>query len=329
VLGQDLRGRGANPGDYEPFTTDAAISPVIDASSWTNVELHFDRWLNVHVTSLVNVSIKDSSGAWHAIWSDTDDGHIETSWNKVSYNVSLAAAGNPDFQIRFFTFGRFGNHAGWNVDRLFLRDGDTPLHIACGGCAGAPTFAGLTSAIDIDPCTDSGIQLDWAAAPAWGTGSTGSYSVYRDATPGFTPSGANRIASGVTATTWTDTTAPANTTAYYVVRAENDETCSAGPANNGVTETNAIEVSAINVTGAPGSGAVGDTLGVGRSGLDVRLVWTDVPGATQYAVERSSSADTGFAIVSQQAAALFDDVGVVSDGMTWYYRVTNSDACTN
>ncbi len=329
VLGQDLRGRGANPGDYEPFTTDGAISPVIDASSWTNVELHFDRWLNTHVTSLVTVDVKDSSGAWQAIWSDTDDGHIETSWNKVSYDVSQAAAGNPNFQIRFFTFARFGNHAGWNVDRLFLRDGDTPLHIVCGGCTGAPTFAGLVSAIDVDPCTDTGIQLDWVAAPAWGTGSAGSYSVYRDVTPGVTPSGANLIASGVTTTTWTDTTAPANTPVYYVVRAENDETCSAGPANSGVTETNLIEMPATNVTGAPGSGPVGDTLGVNRSATDVHLTWADVPGATQYTVERSSSADTGFTIVSQPAAAVFDDPGALTDGQTWYYLVTNSNACTN
>ena len=153
--------------------------------------------------------------------------------------------------------------------------------------------------------------------------------MYRDVTPGVTPSGANLIASGVTTTTWTDTTAPANTPVYYVVRAENDETCSAGPANNGVTEANLVEVSAINATGAPGTGPVGDTLGVNRSGTDVRLVWTDVPGATQYTVERSSSADTGFGIVNQPATASFDDPGALGDGMTWYYLVTNSNVCSN
>ena len=40
-------GQGTYDGDYEPFTTEYATSPVIDASTLTNGELKFRRWLNV------------------------------------------------------------------------------------------------------------------------------------------------------------------------------------------------------------------------------------------------------------------------------------------
>jgi hypothetical protein len=327
VLGQDLSGQGAHPGDYEFGTVHAATSPVIDASSWTGVELRFDRWLQSHSSSWgAYLDVKASGGNWVTVWSDTN-GRSDVVWTAASYDISTWAAGNPTLQIRFLQSARFGSASGWNVDRLALRDTTTPPFGACGGCAGSPTFAGLVTAVDVDTCADSGIELFWSAAPAWGTGSAGTYSVYRDLTPGFTPSGINLIASDIAGTTWTDGTAPTDTTVYYVVRAENDETCSTGPANGGVTETNGVEVSATNATGGAGSGSVGDTLGVGRYGADVRLTWMDVPGASGYTVERSSAADAGFTVVGQPSSAGFDDPGALGDGQTWFYLVTNTNAC--
>ena len=76
-----------------------------------------------------------------------------------------------------------------------------------------------------------------------------------------TPGSANQVVTGVAGTTWTDTTAPGNVTVYYVVRAENDETCGGGPNNGGLIEGNLVYAEAIDVTGQPPPGDVGDTLG--------------------------------------------------------------------
>ena len=56
----------------------------------------------------------------------------------------------------------------------------------------------------------------------WGSGTDGTYAVYRDAVPGFTPSGANLVTSGLTGLSYNDVGAPNDQTLYYVVLAESD-----------------------------------------------------------------------------------------------------------
>ena len=67
---------------------------------------------------------------------------------------------------------------------------------ANGSCTLSPTFAGVASATNAGSATCTN-TLTWAAGtPA--CGGTLSYSVYRSTTSGFTPSVANRIATGRT-----------------------------------------------------------------------------------------------------------------------------------
>ena len=65
---------------------------------------------------------------------------------------------------------------------------------ATGVCTLPPTFAGVASANNGRAATCAN-TLTWAAATPI-CGGTLSYSVYRSTTPGFTPSAANRIATG-------------------------------------------------------------------------------------------------------------------------------------
>ncbi|MFL6594443.1 MAG: carboxypeptidase regulatory-like domain-containing protein, partial [Chthoniobacterales bacterium] len=65
------------------------------------------------------------------------------------------------------------------------------------------------------------VAVTWAAPAGWGTNATdGTYSVYRNTTSVF-PAGA-ALASGLTATSYVDTTGVANTTYFYFVRAKNN-----------------------------------------------------------------------------------------------------------
>jgi uncharacterized protein (TIGR03382 family) len=89
---------------------------------------------------------------------------------------------------------------------------------ATGSCTLPPFFAGLASASNAQTST-CGVNLTWAAgAPA--CGGTLTYNVYRSQSSTFTPSVANRIASGLTGTSFNDMANLQNgVTYYYVVRA--------------------------------------------------------------------------------------------------------------
>ncbi len=106
---------------------------------------------------------------------------------------------------------------------------------ATGVCWLGPSFAGLVSATSSgsSPC---GLNLAWTAGTAR-CGGPVSYSVHRSTSSGFTPGVANRIATGLAATSFTDSGALAyGTTYYYVVRATDEA--------NGVQEANTVERSA-------------------------------------------------------------------------------------
>ncbi|HYV49711.1 MAG TPA: S8 family serine peptidase, partial [Myxococcaceae bacterium] len=88
---------------------------------------------------------------------------------------------------------------------------------ATGDCLLPPAFAGLTSAANAATAT-CGTTLAWSAATA-SCGGPITYSVYRSRTAGFTPSAANRIATGVSGTTYADGANLSSTAYYYVVHA--------------------------------------------------------------------------------------------------------------
>jgi hypothetical protein len=333
VLGHDLTGLGANLGNYEPQTTESAISPVIDASALVNGQLLFERWLNVANGSIAYLEARDAGGTWQTVYSTPSiGGFLESSWNSETFDVSAYADGNANFQIRFRQRSLIAgsSDAGWNVDQFILRDGSLPDLAACGGCIGAPTFAGVVSAIDDDPCADSTVTLGWAAAPAWGSGAAGTYSVYRDTQPDFTPGPGNLVASGVGTTSWTDPSPPSGVMLYYVVRAENDETCGNGPNNSGLTDSNLVYGIARNDTSQSAPGDVGDTLRVeGVGGAHARVSWATTGGAATYRLYRSSTPSGGFVLETETADLSYDDADVIGDGQDWYYLVNAVDACGN
>ena len=333
VLGHDLTGLGATLGNYEAQTTESAISPVIDASGLVDGELLIQRWLNVANGSIAYLEARDSGGTWRTVYSTpTIGGFQESGWNSNTFNVSAYADGNASFQIRFRQNSLIAgsSDAGWNVDQFILRDGSLPNFDACGGCIGAPTFAGVVSIVDDDPCADSTVTLNWAASPAWGSGTAGTYSVYRDTQPDFTPGPGNLVASGVGTTTWSDPSPPSNVTLYYVVRAENDETCGSGPNNGGLTDSNLVYGAGRNDTSQSPPGDVGNTLFVeGVGGAHARVSWIAAPGAAAYRVNRSSTPNGGFVLEAETPELSYDDPDVLGDGQDWYYLVNAVDACGN
>src|SRR5690606_39562158 len=69
-----------------------------------------------------------------------------------------------------------------------------------GSCTAAPVFAGLASATT--PATPTcRVDLAWSAATPVCAGPV-TYNIYRDSDPDFVPNPTNRIATGVTGTSW-------------------------------------------------------------------------------------------------------------------------------
>jgi hypothetical protein len=104
--------------------------------------------------------------------------------------------------------------------------------LATGACILAPGFAGAGTVTNPGASTCT-LNLSWNTATPTCSGSA-TYNVYRSTTSGFTPTPAERIATGLSALNFTDAVGIAGgTTYYYVVRAVDS--------GNGVEDANATQ----------------------------------------------------------------------------------------
>jgi hypothetical protein len=138
-----------------------------------------------------------------------------------------------------------------------------------GLCDIAPTFNGVSAAhADGANCR---IHLSWAAATSnCPLGATIRYNIYRSTSPGVIPSGTPYAVS--TGLTFDDTNVVSGTTYYYVVRAEDSTSASAGP-NHGNEEKNDTILFA-TAFGNPGAtGTWTDGAGDGGAFLSPDVPW--------------------------------------------------------
>lgn len=191
-----------------------------------------------------------------------------------------------------------------------------------------PSFAGLTSAYDSDPCADTGVSLGWKAPVAWGSGDSGTYAVYRDTVPDFTPSPSNLVASELTGTSYTDSTAPNEITLYYLVLAENNETCSTGPANGGVMDDNTVYFEVRDDTNQPVPVEIQSLMCEKNNQVHLRLTWTAIPDAVSYNIYRADNPQMiGAAKIGSSAELLFEDEGELTNANIRYYQVRAANSC--
>ncbi len=194
-------------------------------------------------------------------------------------------------------------------------------------------YALAISGVLAPPCADPPAPGGLVATPAganridlaWGAVAADSYSVHRATAPGGPY---QRIATGVTGTSYSDTSVSGDVTYYYVVTAVNDPNCESAASN---------EASAT----AYGDCAVAPTFGgltsVGPADAGgscvLRLGWsaatTSCPGPVVYNVYRSTTAGfvpgPGDLLASCVTETFFDDATAAS-GTEYYYVVRAEDA---
>lgn len=133
---------------------------------------------------------------------------------------------------------------------------------ATGQCTLAPNFTGAAAASNSALATCS-IGLTWPAATAQCAGPS-TYNIYRSTSPNFTPAPANRIATGVGPSPYTDVDALVSGTRYYYE-------VHAVDGSNGAEDGNTIERNAV-VTGPISSSNLTETF-EGAGGFDL-AGWT-------------------------------------------------------
>jgi hypothetical protein len=168
---------------------------------------------------------------------------------------------------------------------------------ATGSCTAAPSFAGAAAAANRAAATCT-VSLSWAPGSATCTGHSLTYNVYRGTLPTFTPAPANRIASGVTGTSYDDLGGLSNATTYfYIVRAV-DSSNGAEDGNlvaRGAFPTGPFELTETFEGGASGGGF--DHPGWTHQTLSGGVDWTlstsqsQTPTHSWYAADVGSVAD--------------------------------------
>ncbi|WP_147292911.1 beta-1,3-glucanase family protein [Dyella psychrodurans] len=153
-------------------------------------------------------------------------------------------------------------------------DNGSVFSVAIGDVFGATTSSTATLSVQQNTCTavpsapgglaaalnaSNQVNLAWGASTA-GSSCNVSYTVYRSAAAGFTPSNANQIAT-TSGTTYTDTSVAAAATYYYIVEAS--DAVGASAASNTATVTTPVSTCTTNCTspdaiaisaGGPGAG---------------------------------------------------------------------------
>jgi len=113
------------------------------------------------------------------------------------------------------------------VDAMTLTPGGSPPT-----CSSAPS---APSGLNATAISSSQINLVWTASTAPSGCTVNFYNVFRSTTAGFTPSGSNQIATGVSTTSYDDTTASCATTYHYAVEAVDSASASAASAQASAT----------------------------------------------------------------------------------------------
>ncbi|MFC2129604.1 T9SS type A sorting domain-containing protein [Bacteroidota bacterium] len=126
ALGTDITGNGAHPYSYEPGLTlansDLATSPTIDALYYKNLNIFFQRYLNVGANDKSAIEISTDNGAsWHVLW-DNLATVTDFDWSEELLPIPNIYAKTEELKIRF----RLGptssslNYTGWNLDDIFV-----------------------------------------------------------------------------------------------------------------------------------------------------------------------------------------------------------------
>jgi hypothetical protein len=153
-----------------------------------------------NVTFTATVSPASATGSVQFLDGSTVLGTVSLSGGSAAFSTLSLAVGSHSITA---VYGGDGNDTG-STSKALTETVNAPP-------PGAP------SNLTANAANSNTINLTWAASPTSGV----TYNVYSSANAVFTPSASNRIASGLTNTSYSNTGLSHGTTRYYLVTAQN------------------------------------------------------------------------------------------------------------
>jgi fibronectin type 3 domain-containing protein len=201
------------------------------------------------------VALHFSENYWSTAGSRVFNVSINGTQVLTGFDIVAAAGANHTANVQSFAANADGTGT---ITIAFSAVTDNPL--VCGieiGTA-APPALGAPTGLTATAISGGEVDLSWTASSTSGA----TYSVFRSTTSGFTPALANQLATGLTVTTYKDTTVTGSTTYYYLVQAvESGSTADSNQAS-ATTPISQGEITADVVDINAGGGEVNGTLGV-------------------------------------------------------------------
>jgi len=279
---------GYGPDNVYQYTLSTAHD--LSTASLTNT---FDISAKSPVTSGLHFS---SDGYAFVVYDNTSDAahkyNLTTAWD-----VSTASfdSSTGSFSSSETTGGGIWFDDDWSYLYLVGENSDTAHRVALAAIPGAPTSLSISTA------SASQLDLSWSA-PSSGADS---YKIYRSTSSGGS---LTTVATGITATSYSNTGLSTGTRYYYKVKATNSE------GDSGYSS----EASRFTTPATPMTLTASD-----QSNTQIDLGWASpLATPTGYYIERSTSSGSGFSQIANiiGSATTYSSTGLTQN-TTYYYRI--------
>ena len=247
---------------------------------------------------------------WTLAWTWPGNQQITQSWSSnYTQNGTSVILTNASYNGQIAP-GATVTGIGFNAN--FSGSNPTPASFTLNGSpcngAGGPSVPAAPTNLSASAASPSQINLSWTASPTSGV----TYNVYASTASGFTPAAGNRIATGVSGTSYQNMGLPAATTYYYVVTAANGAGESGG--SNQATATT-------KPTPPPPPAAPMNLMATAASSSQINLAWT----ASTTAGVTYNVYSGGKQIASNIGGTTYQNTGLASS-TTYTYTVTAVNA---
>lgn len=116
VVGYNLAGAYAN--NLAPTAT--TLESVDCSTASESLFLSYRRWLTVQTNDLATIEVRSDNGEWVEVWGSQSNIYTDTTWKHCMIDISEAAAGSSDVDIRWVMGPTDGQDVagGWNLDEV-------------------------------------------------------------------------------------------------------------------------------------------------------------------------------------------------------------------
>ncbi len=303
------------------------LSPVFSLAGLSGADLAYQRWWassapGADANDWYWVEVSNNGGSTWQTVEKLGSGQAAAAWARARFDLDAILPLTATMRLRVRVSD--GVAAAGTVEGAFDDFRVTePTCDATPPCFVKPSFAGAASATAGPDCAET--SLAWSAAASGCSNASVTYNVYRSTDPGFVPSDATRVASGLASLSLVDRYLVPGTGYYYVVRALDSRS---GEEANLVRRA-ATAPAAPDTRPPTFSGVDGVVAGAGCG--EAQLVWgaarETCSGPVVYEVYRSTTA--GFTpapanLVGRTTATSLVDAGL-APATTYYYVVRAAD----